>query len=366
MKDRVLSHAVAAAYADLLPRGRSPVLVLLIALPPEQVDVNVHPSKSEVRFRRPREIHDLIVTSLRDALRGAGAFPSIALGPASSSLPSIELAAGLSLQGGQAGPDPTDAPWTQEALPGTEGYSYSRGAIAGGAAGTSRGSDQGPWLFSDPGTDSVAEDARPPSGSAAASEERGGSVHPLGQFLDSYVLARDGEGLLIIDQHAAHERVLFEGILGGDAGREAPAAAQRLLTPVPVGLSAAEREALLRQADPLARSGFEIDEFGTETVLLRSVPTGCDRADPQRLLRDVLSDLRLGQPASSLDDLRRRIAASAACHAAIKVHFPLTVAKMEWLLGALFRCATPTTCPHGRPIVLRIGREEIERGFLRR
>ena len=124
-------------------------------------------------------------------------------------------------------------------------------------------------------------------------------------------------------------------------------------------LSPRPSERALGQEGP--RRGFEIEEFGGETILLRSVPAGCEGADPERLLREVLSDLREGERPAEGEARRRRVAASAACHAAIKVHFPLTIAKMAWLLDALYRCHTPTTCPHGRPTTLRVGREEIER-----
>jgi DNA mismatch repair protein MutL len=202
-------------------------------------------------------------------------------------------------------------------------------------------------------------------------------VAPLGQFLESYILASDRGTLLIVDQHVAHERVLFEKLLRAGAGGTAggtgspgesanPMAAQRLLMPLPIELAAGERLLADTVLEALRDVGFEVDGFGEGALLLRSVPAELEGTDPERLLREVLSDLRDHEPVVARADLRRRIAASTACHAAIKVHFPLTAGKMAWLLGELFRCETPTTCPHGRPIILRIGLEEIERGFHRR
>ena len=208
------------------------------------------------------------------------------------------------------------------------------------------------------------EPALPPVGIRATDPPAEGALAPLGQFLDSYILARDGDGLLIVDQHAAHERVLFERIMTRTAAGPAPA--QRLLSPVVLELPYAQLEAARQSAEALAGIGFLTEDFGPDTILLRAMPGVFEGVDPAGLLRDVLSDLREGARPAEPEAARRRVAASAACHAAIKIHFPLTVAKMAWLLEALFHCESPNACPHGRPTVLRIEREDLERGFHRR
>ena len=249
----------------------------------------------------------------------------------------------------------------------------------------------------------VGPGVNPSDPSEARTAERAARVFPsplalvpLGQFLDSYILAAQGSTLVIVDQHAAHERILFEEIMAASTTAEAPdalpaspapapppmrrAPSQRLLEPVTIELAASEEESVLALLDGLGAVGFDIEPFGKGALLLRGVPAGLpgarertgllgpdlDRADPAALLRDVLSDLRDGRTSLATADARRRVAASTACQAAIKVHFPLTAPKMAWILAELVLCETPTTCPHGRPVFLTLPLEDIERGLHRR
>jgi DNA mismatch repair protein MutL len=204
---------------------------------------------------------------------------------------------------------------------------------------------------------------------------------PIWQLHDRYLLAPIRGGLVIVDQHAAHERIPFEGLMAeAETTAEGRVPSQRLLEPVTVELARSEEEFVLQLLDALADVGFEIEPFGSGALLLRGVPAGLpgarertgrlgadlDHADPAGLLRDVLSDLKSGSAPASTADARRRVAASTACQAAIKVHFPLTAPKMAWILTELGRCRTPTTCPHGRPVFLTLPLEDIERGLHRR
>lgn len=359
VKDRLLSHAVLSAYGDVLPRGRHPVLVLLLEMPSHLVDVNVHPTKAEVRFRGSSEIHQFVASSLKRVLREAGAIPSAAhavstwpaggsMGLAASEKPTLYRSSSEPTEG-----EPTAwPPLPVRDLPGLSGYTYAPRRLV------SEGTAIAPQGFVDevlaPVTGSPPVGPGPPSTS---------SIAPLGQFLDSYLLASADGSLLLVDQHAAHERVLFERLLRLQASRSHPA--QRLLVPRPIEIPIGDRQQVVGFLADLNEAGFEIEEFDGGSLMLRALPAGLDAPDPERLLRDVLSDLREGRPVSASTG-QRRVAASIACHAAIKIHAPLTPEKMAWLLDELIRCETPTTCPHGRPIVLRIGRDEIERGFHRR
>jgi DNA mismatch repair protein MutL len=372
VRDRLLAHAISAAYADVLPRGRHPVVVLLLTVPADQVDVNVHPAKAEVRFRRPGEIHQFLTGALRRTLQDAGAAPRIAI-----------------TGGGSDDAEPGAEPWRY--VPGDEKDPSAAGLPGGGGA-VYAPLRFGPTLAEPSSTETPgalrqaqgkAPLARPLDGSTEDAERTAwdpsrGSLVPLGQFLDSYILAARGTELVIVDQHAAHERILFEEIMGAHEGASAPS--QRLLEPVTIELTPSEEDAVIASLDALNGIGFELEIFGKGALLLRGVPAGLpgarersgrlgadlDHADPAQLVRDVLSDLRVGRAPGATGDARRRVAASAACHAAIKVHFPLTASKMAWILSELARCQTPTSCPHGRPAFLTLPLEDIERGLHRR
>jgi len=327
VRDRMLAHAVSHVYGPVLPPGRHPVAVLYVDIPPEAVDVNMHPSKNEVRFRRPGDVHHSVVEALRGALGQ----------PAESPSASDRLAA----PGTHVGTG-----WFPRALPLEPPHA-------------------GPRF-------SIAEILTP--------SEPDADLHDvpivLGHYRQSFILAADIEGLLLVDQHAAHERVLFEELLGG-APRGATLV-QPLLSPVPVELGAAQRALLDLYGEGLAGMGFEVEPFGHDAAVVRALPvlfTGCD---PGRLLRDVLSDLARerdvvddpGEPGrfpgeTTTERMRRRFAASAACQAAIKINHALTEEKMAWLLRSLASCRVPTTCPHGRPAILRLAHGAIERAFLR-
>jgi DNA mismatch repair protein MutL len=186
---------------------------------------------------------------------------------------------------------------------------------------------------------------------------------PLGQFRDTFIIAIDDEGIAIIDQHVAHERVLFERILQrlNDRGLES----QRLLVPMTLELPAAERQALLARAGALSRFGFEIDDFGGSAIAVTAVPSllpadACDAA--LRALADDLEGLDRGL---RVEEALKRIAATTACHAAVKANYPLTMEKMQHILDELRATAYSTVCPHGRPVMLRLTRREVEKNFER-
>jgi DNA mismatch repair protein MutL len=190
-----------------------------------------------------------------------------------------------------------------------------------------------------------------------------GQLRPLGQVSASFIVAVNSEGLWIVDQHVAHERVLFEQHLR--ARREGAVTGQRLLMPIVVDLAPRQRAILERISEELSANGFEVTPMGPQTVAIHATPAGVPNADAERLLSEILDGIEREHQAISIDSLQARIAASTACHAAIKVNTPLDHSKMEWLLDELSRTESPMSCPHGRPVILRYSLREIERAFQR-
>jgi DNA mismatch repair protein MutL len=188
------------------------------------------------------------------------------------------------------------------------------------------------------------------------------TLRAVGQLRNSFILAVNEDGLWIIDQHVAHERVLFEKILR--ERRTESVQRQRLLMPLLVDLQPAQMLAFAELADELDRNGFEAEPFGPRTLAVKAAPVGLEGKELEHLLDEVLADDRTGQ-VENAEARRARIAASIACHAAIKINMPLDPAKIEWLLAELAKTQHPTSCPHGRPIALRYSLKEIQRAFNR-
>jgi DNA mismatch repair protein MutL len=190
-------------------------------------------------------------------------------------------------------------------------------------------------------------------------------LKPLGQVRNSFIVAVDASGLWIIDQHVAHERVLFERVLRQRQAEQNGVRGQRLLMPMIVELTAAQRIVFDSIRDELGRNGFELEPFGARTVAIKTAPAGVEAGDVEHLLHELLENCAREEQAVSLEELRTAIAASIACHAAIKVNMPLEPQKMEWLLAELARTECPMSCPHGRPVLLRYSLRDIQRAFKR-
>lgn len=315
VRDRTISHAIQQAYAVATIKERSPEVHLFMTLPADRVDVNVHPTKAEVRFLDQGLVHEVIRRAVVDAL-GATPAPELVLSTPIAA-PASPAAGGLPLAWA---PRPS-AP----------------GAWADPRIGTSAGRAD------------VSSLIRP--------------MAPLGQFRNTFIVAVDDEGLVIIDQHVAHERILFEQITERLTAR--PLDSQRLLTPVVLELPAGDHQTLVQHRDRMARFGFEIDDFGGSSLQVSAVPAILDWARIDEALRAVAGDLDGLGPTAGVDDLLRQVAATMACHAAVKANDPLTREKMQYLLDELRRTSHSSVCPHGRPVVLRLTRREIERNFER-
>jgi len=190
-----------------------------------------------------------------------------------------------------------------------------------------------------------------------------GTLRPLGQVRNSFILAVNEDGLWIIDQHVAHERVLFERVLKQQAAMKVES--QRLLMPIVLELSPAQQAVFHEISDELARNGFEAEPFGARSVAVKVAPAGVDGGAVEHLLQELLDQFASEEQSLTLEKIRTRVAASIACHAAIKVNMPLEQNKMEWLLAELAKTDHPMSCPHGRPVVLRYSVKDIQKAFKR-
>jgi DNA mismatch repair protein MutL len=341
VKDRTVAHAVIDAYSQASIKERSPEMHLFIEMPHEAVDVNVHPTKAEVRFRDQSYIHELVRRTLGDAL-GRGPAPELQL----------EAPRGLA-------PEPSTLPLPHaytSVLP-------SRWSIAPPRDSTFAPASDGPFA-------PTRESGIAPAGEGAFAPTSGDAIAPtirpmmaLGQFRDTFIIAVDEEGIAIIDQHVAHERVLFERITERlTSGR---LESQRLLEPMLIELPAASRHALISHATELERLGFEIVEFGGDAVRVTAFPALLRREECPTALRALAEDLETSGNTATIDEAIKKIAATMACHAAVKANDPLTQEKMAHILDELRRTSYSTICPHGRPVMLRLTRREVEKNFQR-
>jgi DNA mismatch repair protein MutL len=403
IRDRLLIHAITEAYRNIILPTSFPVVLLFLEMPPEEVDVNVHPAKTEVRFRQQSLIHDFVRDSLRRALvesrPAAGFLAALDNSPAAS--PSLMPPAGSPLPGAPERSAPPDS----EAMAGDESTQAAErfvltspvpspipGKLPFDLGGLGAGSwDQKAWgeaakAIFDPlaatgpdgcshplsdatlhGTSPATETARVEAEQAATRLNHLGSLRPLGQLRNSFILASGDDGLWIVDQHVAHERVLFEKILRDRQVEKVQR--QRLLMPILVELRPAQMVVFALIAEELERNGFEVEPFGPQTLAVKAAPVGLEGAGLERMLGEVIDqsspeDEQLIH-SEDLKTLRSRIAASIACHSAIKINTPLDPQRMEWLLLELAKTSHPTSCPHGRPIALLYSWKEIQRAFHR-
>ena len=328
IRDRRILHAIQSAYATLLPRGRYPLVYLFLEIPTEQVDVNVHPAKAEVRFLRPGVVHDLVREALLQTL-GLGR-------PVQDFAP---RATGIA--------EPPPGEWFVGPEP--------RGA------GEPGGATPGAPFLSETGRQHVPSSTGGPSPRSGLFE--GVPLAPLAQYRDTYILASAPDGLVILDQHAAHERVLYERFLA--ESRSGRVVTQRLLFPVTVEVTPAERVAFEESHPSLRALGFSIAPFGENTLIVDEIPALMSGAMTDRLVRELLGEVLDWRQTEGMERLRHRIVASAACHAAVKANHPLDPPRMRAIVDDLLGTALPMTCPHGRPVLLRLTLDRLEKEFRR-
>ena len=392
IRDRLILHALTEAYRNIIPPTVFPVVLLFLEMPYGEVDVNVHPSKTEVRFRQQSFIHDFVRDSVRAALMKARPAPMFTTEIHASAKASPALTPGLGpggapVEGSAQSVEqpivnreggfsvfslvPPSLPPREQSLPFQDGgFEVAANAAIGAARlqpqtfGT-RVVERQPEFVPETG-DGCSPLAEPVDESMnvdAMTLGQLGVLRPVGQLRDSYILAINPQGLWIVDQHAAHERVLFEKILKQRA--EKAVESQRLLMPIIVELQPAQLAIFAEIAEELQRNGFEGEMFGSRTIAIKTAPAGVKPESVEHMLQELLEQFEREEQALNMEKVRARIAASIACHAAIKVNNPLDQTKMDWLLKELSRTEYPMSCPHGRPVVLRYSVKDIQKAFKR-
>lgn len=351
VRDRNVAHAVKMAYQDVLFHGRQPAYVLFLEIDPSRVDVNVHPAKHEVRFRDSRLVHDFVYRTLNEALAETRAGVAISPdgGDAGRALP-----AGAFVSPSEATGSARPAAWPTYRQQSPLGLQVNDAAAAYAA------------LYAQPGETSPS--AAPASWSSEPLPETADSgVPPLGyaiaQLHGIYILAENADGLIVVDMHAAHERIGYEKLKAAHDG--IGVRSQPLL--VPMNLAVAEREADVaeREGDTLAALGFEVVRSGLQSLSVRSVPALLAHAEPEALLRDVLADLREHGESRRVAAARDELLSTMACHGAVRANRRLTVAEMNALLREMEVTERSGQCNHGRPTWAHFSLAEIDRWFLR-
>jgi DNA mismatch repair protein MutL len=366
IRDKLILHAFNEAYRNIIPPTSFPVVLLFLEMPPQEVDVNVHPAKTEVRFRQGSFVHDFVRDSVRTALMHArpaasffqalhgGATASASLMVDVSPLPGVDQALYEPREAMVVESEGAIEPGDVEAFElRARMVPPSAGRLGFEGAGMAVGYDE---PSATAGMLEGMHSEHPTLNSLAL-------LKPLGQLRDSFILATNEEGLWIVDQHVAHERVLFEKIL-----RERQVEAvqrQRLLMPVLVELLPEQMVTFAAIAEELERNGFEAEPFGPRTLAVKATPVGLEGKELERVLEEVLGVTEKSAQVENEELRRTRIAASIACHAAIKVNMRLEPAKIDWLLEELGKTEHPMSCPHGRPIALRYSLRDIQRAFQR-
>jgi len=399
VRDRMINRALSEGYRSILPYGVYPAALLFIESPLEEVDVNVHPAKTEVRFRRQAAVADGVREAVRAALASAGyARPDERPAPPVEEM-SQSVAAGSTHQGEHSAPSftsevnaPAFAPVRVETesgpvqpkidflpaslpkddwLPATSPVEATGDEIAHDIEEMFRATRAEHELRSESYVDepTAPRTTLPPLNSAqkiareVTAASLSSNIRPLGQLEESFIIATDDEGLLLIDQHVAHERVLFDKYRALEAERRTES--QQLLVPETFDLTPAQAAVFDVLAPELEHYGFELMKLSGRTVAIKSTPADLPASEARNMLAELLDTVDPEKKNSARDTLRDEIAASLACHAAIKVNMPLAPEKMRWLIDRLLQTSSPTTCPHGRPVILRLKMRDILKGFHR-
>jgi len=394
VRDKVISGGLIEGYRSVLPHGVYPVAFIFVEVPVEEIDVNVHPAKTEIRFRRGEAVKDVIAEAVREALGQAGIVTTspesiasereeIAVSVAANSVepptlseqPSMRFAGVPSVVDIEVGfAEPADIDHfryepaddlaavrhdvdtpepSQEVSVSMERNKHNE--VAPTEAWVNKREVN---LAAVPPVDSAQRFAK----AADLSDVSGHKIRPIAQLHDSFIIAVDDEGLLLVDQHVAHERILFDKYRSRETGREIES--QHLLLPETMDLSPAQTDAFhLVEAD-LDELGFSVMKLSGRTVAIKSIPTDLPPAEARNLFAEILDNVEANKR-SGRTTILDHIAASLACKAAVKINMKLTSEKMQWLIDRLLLTSSPTTCPHGRPVILRLTIKDIERGFHR-
>ena len=395
VRDKTIAGGLLEGYRSVLPHGVYPVAFLFVDVPLEEIDVNVHPAKTEVRFRRTDAVKDAIADAIRESLAKAGIVaaraenpiveqriatsvvgfespdtiiqPGIGFDPAVVPDRSIREAdaeirvveAELSEPSTEQEPVEFEnfaADFEQRAIERDEGETTDQSPIAGTSDFLNRATQPEPSF---PPLNSAERFVK----SAEVSDLSLHKVRPIAQLHDSFIIAVDDEGMLLVDQHVAHERILFDKFRKSETERRIES--QNLLLPETIDLTPAQSQAFEVIENELASLGFGLMRLSGRTIAIKSIPTDLPPADARNLFAEILDHVELDKRGHAKSTVRDDIAASLACKAAVKINMKLTPEKMQWLIDRLMLTSSPTTCPHGRPVILRLTMKDIERGFHR-
>jgi DNA mismatch repair protein MutL len=412
VRDRLIGRALSEGYRSILPHGVYPAALLFIEVPLEEVDVNVHPAKTEVRFRRAAAVADAVREAARAALASAGYAPTTEIRDSASTAigevgPDLSEHASAASNAADRDVSASSAPRDFALRPQPQQERIGFGVAAAAQREFSPGEAQTPHTPSSPASNEIDQaglaaaaelendfevgsedfsapaefpkesavgDASPPPGlppldsaykfvREVAVESLSSNIRPLAQLDESFIIATDDEGLLLIDQHVAHERVLFDKYRSLEASRQAES--QQLLIPETFDLTPAQAAAFDVVAAELETYGFDLMRLSGRTVAIKATPADLPASEARNMLAEVLDTVDSEKRGAARATLRDEIAASLACHAAIKVNMPLAPEKMRWLIDRLLMTSSPTTCPHGRPVILRLATQDILKGFHR-
>jgi len=341
IRDRVVQHAILDGVRNLIPKGRYPAAVLFLSIPTQEVDVNVHPTKHEVRFRDQKSVHDFIVTALRNAQSTSVTITEVQRPPATAS-PTLYMP---ECSEADRQPPPrlplSSPPCSESSTPWFSPQTQAASALP-----------QIPPQVCDP---------PPPTFSREGFYAR---LQLIGQFKKSYIVAEDEEGLIIIDQHAAHERIGFERLRHDFY--QGTVARQELLFPLMLEFSFKEAAAVEESTAFLQRLGFELENFGGRTFALKSVPAILPKqADYDRLLHDLAAEISENGVSSLLEEVTDRLLMTIACHDVVRANQSLGITEIQALLRALDATDNNLTCPHGRPIYIRFSNTALIQLFRR-
>jgi DNA mismatch repair protein MutL len=400
VRDKIVASGLSEGFRSILPHGVYPVALLFLEIPVEEIDVNVHPAKTEVRFRRGEAVKEVIAEAVKNSLANAGIVSEVVdrglpqiLGDDRPTL--IRDAHGPTREQTAIDFAPTmiEPPFSQNGSNGVLNNGPDKDREANIHTLTVEPPDEKDDVTLDLTSSDFEEQAvilgseaafpviehvsvlattneLPPVDSAArftrtaeVAQVSSTKIQPLGQLHESFIIAVDDEGLLLIDQHVAHERILFDKFCKSETER--PIESQNLLLPETIDLTPAQSEAFKLIESDLESLGFGLMRLSGRTIAIKSVPTDLAPSEARNLFAEILDTVEAEKRGAAKTTLRDDIAASLACRAAVKINMKLTPEKMRWLIDRLLVTTSPTTCPHGRPVILRLSMKDIERGFQR-
>lgn len=407
VRDKTIAGGLLEGFRSVLPHGVYPVAFLFVDVPIEEIDVNVHPAKTEIRFRRNEAVKDVIAEAIRNSLAKAGILPESASSGTETEVVAPMTESGFSFTEAQSStqlpmdfqppppemgemfpapngrqsagipphPPVPDVPLFQGEIDvaqppnGTNAESFSaefeqaardRSFAISPAGEVPHSAIPNPLSQIEmPPVNSAVKLVRAVEVESVASSK----IRPIAQLHDSFIIAVDDEGMLLIDQHVAHERILFDKFRQKETSREIES--QNLLLPETVDLTPAQAEAFRLIEGELGSLGFGLMQLSGRTVAIKSVPTDLPPSEARNLFAEILDTIEIEKRGNAKASMRDHIAASLACKAAVKINMKLSTEKMQWLIDRLLLTSSPTTCPHGRPVILRLTMKDIERGFHR-